>query len=211
MQATRSPLMLPQYERIFKVIYSALDGRAKTENACIFFTLTGALILQEHYGLDCQPFAGAALLNIGDSSNTVISFGKFQNGYLTSSKNAFHCWIETEHHAIDFMSPIYQENLQGRGYSGAVPRYMFQRELTGMVDSLNNIEIPRSYALQQDPDLSNELFNAFLEHEASMNLLTACKRWFKPFPEQIASKMFRSEEGRAFEFSLKGPDVEGVW
>lgn len=32
-------LTLPEYDRIYKVIYSALEGRANTPRACMFFAV----------------------------------------------------------------------------------------------------------------------------------------------------------------------------
>ena len=37
-------LTLPEYGRIYEVIYSVLEGRANTPFACMFFAAAGALI-----------------------------------------------------------------------------------------------------------------------------------------------------------------------
>jgi hypothetical protein len=204
------PLDQKQFERIFQTIYSALDGRAKVERSCIFFAAVGALILDEHFGIECQPCAGAALLNIGDEANTVINFGEFKNGLLTSSADAFHCWIETEQHAIDFMSPIYHENMKSSLFSKSIPRRMFVRNLSDMVQSLDDLDAPHAFALQYDQALAKTLYENFLDNDASTSLLSACKQWFKPYPHAMPGKRLLSE-GRIFDFSLHGPNVDGRW
>jgi hypothetical protein len=177
----------------------------------MFFAFAGSLILQEHYGIDCRPYAGAALLNIGDSANTVITFGKFEDGFLSSDKDSFHCWIESEDFAIDFMSPIYDENMKSSGFSATVPRRSFMRPIGDMVTSLEMIEQPGNFALQQDQELTERLVDTFCENEISIDLLLACKKWFKPYPHEMPNTMYPTETGRLLPFYLHGPEISGQW
>lgn len=205
------PLSADQFQRVFQTIYSVLDGHAKPEVSCIFFATCGALILSEHFDIECRPYAGAELLNIGDADNTVITFGEFRDGRLESSTSAFHCWIETKHYAIDFMSPIYHENLVRRGYAGTIPRRMFVRALSGMVDSLDQVETQFSYALQPDEQLTGQLLQEFLDNDLATDLLAACKKWFRPHPQDMPPKNIASDSGRLYQFALHGPTIDGRW
>ena len=58
---TRPLLALPDYQRIYQVIYSVLEASevARTHRACILFTIAGTLILREHYKLvpGAQPLS----------------------------------------------------------------------------------------------------------------------------------------------------------
>ncbi len=46
------------YCRIFRVIFTVLDGRANTHSACIFFAMAGAAILRKHNNLVLCRLAG---------------------------------------------------------------------------------------------------------------------------------------------------------
>lgn len=207
------PIPKEDYERIFATIYSSLSGRAITERACIFFTLAGVTILREHYSIDCYPIAGAALFNIESSENTVVAFGRFENGLLTSDIERFHCWIETQDHAIDFMAPIFRESLARVDYCKPIPRLMFQKKLSSMVESLDDIDKSHAFALQQDNELSQILFNQFVEDEQSLSLLTACNKWFRrpPLDIPIQYRAFDTESNFSHDFLFEAPKIEGTW
>jgi len=205
------PLAFEQFERIFQSLYSALDERALIERSCVFFAFAGSLILQEHYGIDCRACAGAVLLNIGDDANTVITFGSFDGGLLSSNQDSFHCWIETEEFAVDFMSPIYRENMIAGGGVAHVPRNSFIRPISAMVTDLKCIVEPGSFALQHNPDLTNRLVDTFCEHELSLELLSACKKWFRPYPFEMPNTVFPTESGRMLPFYLHGHKIDGSW
>jgi Protein of unknown function (DUF2026) len=103
------------YCRTFRVIFTVLDGRANTHSACIFFAMAGAAILREHYRMDALPVAGAAAYAVGSDHAIVATFGNIENNELRTTPDAFHSWVECKGYVIDFMSPIFQENLQVRG------------------------------------------------------------------------------------------------
>lgn len=60
MKQKRPLLPLPDYQRIYQVIYSVLEATevARTHRACILFTIAGTLILREHYKLPATISAG---------------------------------------------------------------------------------------------------------------------------------------------------------
>src|SRR4051812_45150367 len=87
---TKAVLPFADYCRIFRVIYSVLEGSgAKTPRACKFFAVAGALILRNHYKLDALVMAGAAAYAVGRSpiNNDVriATFGHEENGQLLCS------------------------------------------------------------------------------------------------------------------------------
>ena len=47
MAYSRTVVPLPDYERIFRVIYSVIDEHANTPHACVFFAVVGAAILEQ--------------------------------------------------------------------------------------------------------------------------------------------------------------------
>jgi hypothetical protein len=85
------------------------------------------------------------------------------------------------------------------------------KPISSMVDRLEMIEQPGRFALQQNPGLTNQLVETFCENESSLELLSACKKWFKPHPHEMPNTVFPTESGRLFPFFLHGPAVEGQW
>lgn len=68
-------------------MYSVLDGRADTHHACIFFAVTGAMILRQHYKLSALPVAGAAAYFVDCNSSLVATFGNpGRNAHLFSRR-----------------------------------------------------------------------------------------------------------------------------
>ena len=129
----------PDYCRIFRVVYTVLDGRAHTHRACIFWAIAGAKLLSDHYKLPAMPIAGAAIYYLSDADALAATFGDIKEGDLISTPAAFHCWIECGDYAVDFMAPIFQENMQSSGYATAIPRRMFQRKLSDMAGSMAGV------------------------------------------------------------------------
>ena len=72
----RFVIPLQDYERIFRVAYSVLEGmNAKTGRACIFFSMVGAAILHNFYKKRALIAAGAAFYRVDDESATVVAYG----------------------------------------------------------------------------------------------------------------------------------------
>lgn len=79
MPPTKSIIPFADYCRIFRVIYSVLDGRAHTHRACIFFAVAGAIFLRQHYKVKALPVAGAAAYLVDDKTSLVATFGKIED------------------------------------------------------------------------------------------------------------------------------------
>ncbi|MBQ4762012.1 DUF2026 domain-containing protein [Pectobacterium versatile] len=45
MSPRSNPLSSQEYERIYQIIYSVLEGRANTPHVCMFFAIVGFFIL----------------------------------------------------------------------------------------------------------------------------------------------------------------------
>jgi len=208
----RTVIPLPDYERIFRVIYTVLDTRANTPHACIFFALVGTAILEMHYKLKAQPFAGAAAYVVSAETATVSTFGKLVADQLVSSRDTFHCWIECNGVAIDFMAPLFQESLKTYGHTLHVPRRMFQKLKTEMSPSLHEMCLEGAYFLLPNPALTNEIIQEFSADLTSTDLANVCTTWFRRPPKQLANNFrMRDDLGNVYPLELKGPQLSGVW
>lgn len=208
--AAKLQLTLPEYRRIYEVIHSVLEGRANTPFACMFFAAAGALILNKHYRISARAVAGAFLL-CTDSAPSVISIAKNDDGMVTSDREGFHMWVQTETHVIDFMAPIFNEAVKGKGYPGTVPRKMFQRPLSTEAESIEQLRVPGDYFTIPDVELTSELIDSLFDRPASVDLLSAVDRWFKKYPKKLDELSLINDFGKIYKLALRAPAISGAW
>lgn len=208
--APKLQLTLPEYRRIYEVIYSVLDSRANTAYACTFFAIVGAFILKEHYKIPARPVAGAFLLCV-DPTPSVISIAKNEGGMVTSDIDGFHVWVQTETHMIDFMAPIFEESLKGKGFPHTVPRKMFQRPLATEAEAIDKLENPGDYFTLPNIELTNERVQSFMDRPANIDLLSAANRWFRKYPKKLDDLSLMNELGKMERLTLRAPPISGAW
>ncbi len=207
-------LILPfaDYCRIFRVIYSVLDGRAHTHRACIFFAVAGAIVLRKHYQLKALPVAGAAAYMVDSNSSFVATFGKIEDGMLVSSPEAFHCWVQCDGYAIDFMAPVFRENLQAAGFSSPIARRMFQRPLVEMAESSAELDCDGAFSLFPDSERTQAMIENFEAKASSGDLANICSHWYRRPPKRISETLDMANDlGKVERLTLHGPEVSGVW
>ena len=122
------------YHRIYRVINSLLVSQnADPASASMYFSTFGAFILQQHYKVKAVPKGGLAAYNLG---GTVLLFADHrEDGYVTGAGENFHCWVEADGWAIDFMAPAFSQGSDAL----SVPAKMFQRPLSAMSASINDL------------------------------------------------------------------------
>lgn len=203
-------LTLPEYHRIYEVIYSVLEGRANTPFACMFFATIGAFILSDHYKIAARPVAGAFFLCV-DPEPFGISFAKNEDGMISSDLDGFHMWVQTQTHVIDFMAPIFNESIEGKGYPKTVPRKMFQRPLSVEAQSIDELRIPGDYFTLPNIELTNERVQTFMDRPTYMDLLGAANSWFKKYPKKMDDLSLLDDLGKIHPLKLSAPAVSGAW
>lgn len=129
MKPPKLDLYLPEYEKIFQILHGisafANDGEPPS---CQFYNVTGALILSKLYGIEARPAMGAAFIKVDDASGDTLAFADNNFEKCNSNVEAFHCWIETPKHYIDFTAPVYGDYPNSR----RMPRRMFQKPCNSM-------------------------------------------------------------------------------
>lgn len=208
--AAQLHLTPPEYDRIYEVIYSVLEGWANTPFACMFFATAGALILNKHYKISARPVAGGFLL-CADSTPSVISIAKNENGLISSDIDGYHMWVQTQTRVIDFMAPIFNESIKGKGHSFTVPRKMFQRPLSTESESIDAISIPGDYFTLPNIELTNERIQSFMDRTSHMDLLNAVDRWFKKHPKKLDDLSLLNDLGEVAKLTLNAPPISGAW
>jgi hypothetical protein len=199
------------YRRIFSVIFTILEGRAIVERACNFFAIAGAEILREHYKRHATAVSGAALYVTSTQPLHALMFAKSIDEKIVSAPDAFHSWIECDGFAIDFMAPIFRENLQAQGYAGYVPRRMFQKPLDEMTPPSEFSE-EGQFFLSPDVERTQAMMTNFLARPVNSDLLDICLRWYRRPPRRIADQLAISNDlGEPVHLRLHGPDIAGSW
>ncbi len=178
----KAPISIEDYNRIFRVIHSVLEGvEADTAHACLFFSITGAIILQDVYGFDARPVAGAAFYCVNGLERKVLAMASRDPNEELSSNSGFHCWTICNGFALDFIAPIFREAAPGDQFSD-LPRRMFQKSLSAMSDSPEEFTQDGQFALFSNPELTRTLLADFERKAAHRDLVLICKNWFRRSP-----------------------------
>ena len=208
----RTVIPLPDYERIFRVIYSVIDEHANTPHACVFFAAVGAAILELKYKIAAMPVAGAAAFAVHQATGTVSTFGQLSDGELESSEESFHCWVESEGVVLDFMAPLFRESLKTYGHDLPISRRMFQKPYREMASSIHDLRGEGAFYLKRNSQLSQRLFKSFSERLMATDLANICLTWYTKPPKPLSKKMgMQDNEGNVYYLQPKGPALSGVW
>ena len=195
------------YHRIYRVINSLLvNENADPATASMYFSTFGAFILKQHYKLDAAPKGGLAAYNLG---GTVILFADHRDdGYVTGAGENFHCWVEADGWAIDFMAPAFSESASGL----AVASKMFQRPLSSMASSINELGRSGDFFYQSETEATARRFAEWRKHGMIGDLAAVAARWFRKSPKQIPVSISVDRQGGKTEsIPLAGHALTGSW
>jgi hypothetical protein len=212
LSASTSPISDSDYRRIFQVIYSVLESeKANTANACVFFAIAGAAILNQHYKIRALPLAGAALYVVDGSTQTILAFASRDPSEELSSMSGFHCWIQCNGFAIDFMAPMFPESMPD-STQVAVPRRIFKKPLSSMSQSHEELIRAGDFILSPNPDLTQSILNNFVQKPAQSDLVNICLQWYKRPPFKIATSIkIGDQHGKLKTVPLLQLPISGSW
>ena len=214
MRSPSPPIPFPDYQRIFRVLKTVVDAAdLDAEHASKFFSVAGAIMVEQIYKRRCQPVAGTAFYQLGNANDTVLSFtdpGKDQ--YSSTSERNFHCWVLCDGYVIDFMAPLFREFVRETGNARNCPRKMFQKPLGTMAESPRLMPAPGDFYMLPDVDLTRATIKEFHESNFLKGLLDVCMQWYRKPPRKIASQlMLETNEGSPVEMRLTGITLTGAW
>jgi Protein of unknown function (DUF2026) len=209
---------MPDYVRIFRVMRAVIERiSADSDEASLFFTMTGAAILRHFYKKEARMLAGAAFFLVDQKSHSVLSFAKSTDGEIEkivvdSDREKFHCWLECEGQIIDFQALAFPEALARTGSDVRIPRQMFQQQKAAMSPSHESLEAIGDFYLQPNIALTNDLVRAFFASPLQMDLMRGCMKWFTRPPRKISNGMsMQDSEGGIYEMALGDIEVTGAW
>lgn len=209
-----SPLLnLVDYDRIFRVIYTVLHGRAKhTHRSCIFFAMAGAAILREHHRLDAKAVSGAAAYTVDKESGNVATFAVIENGQFVATAERFHCWVQCEGWVVDFMAPLFHESLSDYGMDWSIPRRMFQRRASESGLTPRDLEQGAPFVVREFAERTRAMQAAFDAQAASGDLCRICTYWYRKAPKRMESHLDMGDSaGAVIRLKLHGPPIAGAW
>lgn len=207
-------ITIPEYNRIFQVVHSVCTTLNDSSKAsCLFYNTVGAYLLERSLGVPARTRMGAAFFRVDDATDTVLFFAeRGEDGICTSTRNGFHCWVETENHIIDFTAPVYRRYLADIGSDIKLPRKMFQKPKGSMASSYNCLAVEGDYYVEPNPELTLELMSIGMGNAAVGDLADACLQWFKRPPKKMRSMLpLMGDRGGLTEIKLTGLSVVGAW
>jgi hypothetical protein len=189
-----------------------LNEDSVPHKACLFFANAGAEILTRHFKQPATPIAGAAFYLLHEGSASVLSFADLSRGDVASHNQAFHAWVQCGEWAIDFMAPLFPEAIKDTGVDVKVPRKMFQRNISNMAGSLNELSRSGDYFLAPNMELTNQLQNNLTEKPANADLVYIASRWFTKTPKKIIKEIPISDaKGVLTKAKLSNTTIDGAW
>lgn len=203
-------LPLSEYNRVYQVAHGVLMGvpEASAEKACLFFASFGGYVLNQRYKIKARVVGGAFTLCTGKGD--VAAFGRIEDGQLQSGPDAFHMWLQTETHLIDFMAPIYREAFDRQDPS--FPRQMMQRQLKDEAPNPEALKQPGDFRYYPNPELTEQLLDRFLARRVNADLLQVAIAWYGSHrSKQAPSFAMRDEKGAVSRLLLPATTALGSW
>lgn len=153
---------------------------------------------------------GAFCFCLGDGE--IATFGKLEDRKLVSGPDAFHVWLLTDTHIIDFMAPIYREAFADHPKSADLPRRMMQRCLDEEASDLDALVHIGDFRYYPDPDLTDKLLDGFLAKRFNEDLIEVAMAWYgKRRAKQMPTFAMQDEKGRVSRLSFAATVANGSW
>ncbi|MBD8686770.1 MULTISPECIES: DUF2026 family protein [unclassified Rhizobium] len=195
------------YHRIYRVINSLLvNENADPASASMYFSTFGAFILEHHYKVKAKPKGGLAAYNL--DGKLILFADHREDGHVTGAGENFHCWVEAEGWAIDFMAPAFAEAAQGL----SVPSKMFQRPLSEMAVSINDLSQSGDFYYKSEPEATARRFADWRKHTMIGDLASVAAGWFRKSPRQMQSSISVVDQSdKSTTIPLVGHALQGAW
>lgn len=203
-------LPMPEFNRVHQIIHGAVLAEGNPARACTFFACIGALLLNKHYGIRARAVAGGFAICVEPGKNLV--FGRDASGRIELDIDAFHMWVETPTHIIDFMSPLFPEAFADAQPQIVIPRKMFQKRYDDEARNLSDLNDTGDFFAIPDTDLTERLIDNILERDLNRDLFRIVDQWFgKRRSKQRPSITIASNDGIIRKLTLPEIITHGSW
>jgi hypothetical protein len=209
----RPPIPFADYCRICNVIFTVIEDHTDAHHACICFAMIGAHLLREHYKLNATAVSGAAAYALGQQYK-VLTFGRIENGRLVAAPDAFHCWVECKGYVLDFLAPLFPDNLaEDRDHVEPPPRRVWMKPLSEMAPALPQRESAAGvFQLVANNECTEQMARSFYQKPASGDLQEICTQWYRRPPKAMQAELaIRDDRFNIAQLKLKAFAIQGFW
>lgn len=202
-------LMFLDYDKIFRI----LNGVAAYANdgappSCLFYNVTGALIMSSIYKIEARPVLGAAFIKVNTNTGFTLAFADSDFESCSSNIKAFHCWIETPTHIIDFTAPIYSEYPN----SAQLPKLMFQKHKSKMSHSYFELESAGDFFFKPNYQLTMDRLNASFQDNKFNDFSNIALDWSKNSTKRLLNQIkIQADDGEVIELNASKINLTGSW
>lgn len=202
-------MTLPEYEKVFRILHGVAAYANKGQPpSCLFYNVTGAIILSKIYGIDARPLMGAAFIKVNAESGFTLAFAESDFDSCRSSADAFHCWIETPSHILDFTSPIYSAYPN----STTLPNKMFQKEKGAMSGSQFELDSAGDFYFEPNLSLTRDRLQAGFQNNKFNDFAHISVEWAKLSAKKLLTQMkIQADDGEVIELKVSGINLVGAW
>jgi hypothetical protein len=195
------------YHRIYRVINSLLiNENADPATASMYFSTFGAFILEHHYKIKAKPKGGLAAYNL--DGKLILFADHRDDGHVTGAGENFHCWVEADGWVIDFMAPAFPQAAKELSVSSK----MFQRPLSAMAPSINDLETSGDFFYKSEPEATARRFADWRKQAMIGDLASIAAGWFRKSPKHMQASISTSDStGKSSLIPLSGNSLTGAW
>jgi Protein of unknown function (DUF2026) len=174
--------------------------------------MIGAHILREHYRLKAKPMSGAAIYCVSQDLNP-LAFATNVDGRPAAGLDGFHSWIECKDYAIDFMSPLFAENVAEIDTQAQVPRRSFMKPVSLMSSKLpQKGDIEGTFLPIPDENCEKKMIETFFRTPTSGDLRKICNTWYRRPPKKMDMElMIRDDRGEITRLRRRDAGIRGSW
>jgi hypothetical protein len=189
-----------------------IEEHSVLHHACNLFAMIGAHLLQEHYRLAAKAVSGAAVYCLSPELNP-LAFAKNVDGRLAAGLDGFHSWVECKGVAIDFLAPLFPENVAELDSQAEVPRRAFMKHLSLMSSTLpQKGDAEGTFLLIPDEACEANRVEAFYRTPLAGDLQAICGKWYRRPPKKMDSELLISDNrGEVTKLKRKDIGIRGFW
>lgn len=200
------------YQQIFRTIYSVLTHeKADLKRSCLLFNVTGAVLLNECYGIDARPVAGTSAYCVSSEPLSTLLFSSEKDGQLIPSDDGFHCWIETRDWVVDFTAPLFPLIVEQAGLPDPGPK-MMQQKIEAAKTSPDELTKAGDFFFCPDQDFTTKTLRRFAEIPLHQDVIEICRRWYARPPKQIKREItLANQRGEMAAVHFSRYQVIGSW
>lgn len=210
----RQLISLQEYQRIFETIYSVLLflGLNPIKN-CSYFSIIGAFLLHEHFGITCKSCSGGASYYLNYEEDLVLSFlEQVGPNKYAGTINAFHSWNQNEDFIIDFQAPLFPEMINGQFQEADCPSKMFQKRLYEQCQTPIQFKKNGDFCHQPDKDITEQIVDIFVKEPLNMDMVKICSKWFtNPMLKMKDNIEIKLNTGQSKSIFLQKIKLSGAW